>query len=109
MTANDSLVETAQTGGGGPGYSWEAFSDAFDTGSSLVASSGIGSWNPGITRVSGGTEIAATGTGGSLRFFWATNGSPTWHPEQVEVPGTTSTSPQMITSGSTIEIIADGP
>jgi hypothetical protein len=48
-------------------------------------------------------------TSSSLGFYWVNNGTSAWHPEQVAVPGTTATSPQMITSGNTIEIVADGP
>lgn len=51
----------------------------------------------------------AQAAGLSLRFFWAANYTNTWHAEQIAVPGTTATSPQMITSGNTFEIIADGP
>jgi hypothetical protein len=33
-------------------------------------------------------NIAAAGSNSSLDFYWATNGSATWHPEQVAPPGT---------------------
>jgi hypothetical protein len=33
-------------------------------------------------------NIAAAGAKGSLDFYWAVNGSSTWHPEKVAPPGT---------------------
>jgi hypothetical protein len=32
-------------------------------------------------------NIAAVGAGNSLRFFWAVNGTNTWHPETVAPRG----------------------
>ena len=32
-------------------------------------------------------NIAAVGAGNSLRFFWAVNGTNTWHPETVAPKG----------------------
>jgi hypothetical protein len=32
-------------------------------------------------------NIAAVGAGNSLRFFWAVNGTNTWHPEIVAPRG----------------------
>jgi hypothetical protein len=56
-----------------------------------------------------GMEIAATAPDGSLWFYWAANGTSTWHPEQVAGPGTTATAPAMVASGNAIEIATNGP
>ena len=32
-------------------------------------------------------NIAAAGTLARLKFYWAINGTPTWHPETVAGPG----------------------
>jgi hypothetical protein len=32
-------------------------------------------------------NIAAIGSRNRLQFYWATNGTPTWHAEQVARPG----------------------
>ena len=56
-----------------------------------------------------GMEIAATAPDGSLWFYWATNGTPTWHPEEVAAQGTPASAPAMVASGNAIEIAANGP
>jgi hypothetical protein len=38
---------------------------------------------PSMTTDGNNVNITATGTGQSLWFYWAVNGSSTWHPEQV--------------------------
>jgi hypothetical protein len=42
---------------------------------------------PSMTGNHGAVNIAVPGPGNSLRFYWATNGSPTWHGEKVAGPG----------------------
>jgi hypothetical protein len=32
-------------------------------------------------------NISAVGAGNRLKFYWAINGTPTWHPETVAGPG----------------------
>jgi hypothetical protein len=44
----------------------------------------------------------------SLLFFWAVNGSSTWHKEKVAGTGTTYSAPSMTTDGSDVNIAAEG-
>jgi hypothetical protein len=53
-------------------------------------------------------NIAAVGAGHRLRFFWAVNGSATWHRETVAGANTTYSAPSMITDGSSVNIAAVG-
>ena len=42
---------------------------------------------PSMTTDGNGVNIAAVGAGNRLRFFWAVNGTSTWHPETVAPSG----------------------
>ncbi len=53
-------------------------------------------------------NIAAMGPGGSLRFYWAPNGTHAWHAEHVAGGGTTFSAPSMVTNGSFVNIAAVG-
>jgi hypothetical protein len=57
-----------------------------------------------MTHSYGGIQIAAPGPGGSIMFFWAADGTATWHPEQVAGPGTMQGAPAMIAGHYTTEI-----
>ena len=54
-------------------------------------------------------NIAAEGPHHSLRFYWAVNGSPTWHAEKVAGAGTTFSAPSMTVNGNSVNIAAEGP
>jgi hypothetical protein len=53
-------------------------------------------------------NIAVEGASHRLRFFWAVNGSSTWHPETVAGVNTTYSAPSMITNGNSVNIAAVG-
>ena len=57
-----------------------------------------------MTHSAGGVQIAARGTGGSLLFFWAADGTSAWHPVQVAGPGTMQGTPAMVAGNNTMEI-----
>ena len=57
-----------------------------------------------MTHSYGGIQISAQGTGGSILFFWAADGTSTWHPEQVAGPGTMQGTPAMVAGNYTMEI-----
>jgi hypothetical protein len=42
---------------------------------------------PSMTANHGSVNIAVPGPNHSLRFYWAVNGTTTWHPETVAGPG----------------------
>jgi len=42
---------------------------------------------PSMTTDGNSVNIAAVGASSSLRFFWAVNGTDTWHPETVAPRG----------------------
>jgi hypothetical protein len=51
-------------------------------------------------------NIAAEGPSGSLGFYWAVNGSPTWNPEVVAGAGSIGAAPAMIAQGGGVNIVA---
>ena len=53
-------------------------------------------------------NIAAEGASQNLRFFWAVNGSSTWHPQTVAGVNTTYSAPSMTTNGNDVNIAAVG-
>ena len=57
-----------------------------------------------MTHSDDGIQIAASGPGDSLMFFWAVDGTNTWHPEQVAGPGTMQGGPAMVAGNYTEEI-----
>ena len=57
---------------------------------------------------SGAVTIAVAGAKNRLRFFWATNGSPTWHAETVAGPRTTYSAPSITANGNSANISAVG-
>ncbi|MGH3398209.1 MAG: hypothetical protein ACRDPO_26325, partial [Streptosporangiaceae bacterium] len=64
---------------------------------------------PSMTANHGGVNIAVPGPLNSLRFYWATNGSHTWHAEKVAGAGTTFSAPSMTVDGNNVNIAAEGP
>ena len=58
-----------------------------------------------------GVNIAAEGPNHTLKFFWATNGSSTWNPEQVAGKNTTYSEPAIASStkANGVNIAAEGP
>jgi hypothetical protein len=54
-------------------------------------------------------EIAVTATDGSLRYYWAYDGTSTWYGAQIAPPGTASTSPAMTRFNGGTEITVAGP
>jgi hypothetical protein len=46
--------------------------------------------------------------GDSLRFFWAVNGTSTWHPETVAGANTTNSAPSITTDGNDVNIASVG-
>jgi len=53
-------------------------------------------------------NIAAAGSLGRLKFYWAINGTSTWHPETVAGAGSTFSAPSMTVNGNAVNISAVG-
>jgi len=64
---------------------------------------------PAMTANNGAVNIAVDGPNHSLLFYWAVDGSPTWHVETVAGPGTTYSPPAMIVNGNNVNIVTEGP
>ena len=110
LTADGNGVESAETAGNGV-YGEDLYAQTIPggypgAGQGAQVSTGLklAPWAPGIARTSGGTVLAATGVDYSLWFYWAYNGTSTWHPQELSGPGTTFASPAMTTSSGTYEI-----
>jgi hypothetical protein len=73
-----------------------------------VPASGL-SASPSIAYAPNATEMAATGSDGSLWFYWEYNGTSAWNPDRVAGPGSTSGSPSILTYNGGTEIAATGP
>jgi hypothetical protein len=71
-----------------------------------VTKSGLGSLAPAMTRTYGSTEIAATGAGNSLWFYWNNDGSNTWGPDQVAGTYMAWGSPAIVADNSSTEVAA---
>jgi len=52
-----------------------------------VAGAGSTFSAPSMTVNDNAVNISAVGAGNRLKFYWAINGTPTWHPETVAGPG----------------------
>jgi hypothetical protein len=61
-----------------------------------------------MTNDGNDVNIAAEGASQRLDFYWAVNGTTTWHPEQVAGTGTTYSSPSMTNDGDSVNITARG-
>jgi hypothetical protein len=51
-----------------------------------------------------GALCGSIGPRGSLWFYWAADGTSTWHPEQIVGPGTMQGAPAMAAGNNTMEI-----
>jgi hypothetical protein len=63
---------------------------------------------PSMITNGNSVNIAIQGPNDSLDFYWAVNGSSTWHAEQVAGTGTTYSAPSMTTDGNSVNIAAEG-
>jgi hypothetical protein len=50
----------------------------------------LASTGPSMNVDGNNVNITVAGHDDSLKFYWAVNGTPTWHPEQVARPGSVS-------------------
>ncbi|MGO8957782.1 MAG: hypothetical protein ACLQFR_10485 [Streptosporangiaceae bacterium] len=64
---------------------------------------------PSMTVNHNSVNIAVQGPNHSLKFYWAVNGTPTWHAETVAGAGTTFSAPSMTVNGNSVNIAAVGP
>src|SRR5271166_810423 len=64
---------------------------------------------PSISTAGNGVVIATEGTAQNLKFYWATNGTATWHAETVAGKNTTYSPPSIVTNGNGVNIVAMGP
>jgi hypothetical protein len=55
---------------------------------------------PSMTANHGSVNIAIQGPKNSLKFYWAVNGTPTWHAETVAGANTTYTATAMTVNGN---------
>jgi hypothetical protein len=53
-------------------------------------------------------NITAMGPNHNLKFYWAVNGTPTWHPETIAHAGTTFSAPAMNVDGNNVNITVAG-
>ena len=60
-----------------------------------------------MTANIGSVNIAIQGLGHSLRFYWAVNGTTTWHPETV-AGHATATAPSMAVNDNAVNISTVG-
>ena len=63
---------------------------------------------PSMLTDGNNVNITGHGANNSLRFFWAVNGSSTWHPETVAGNSTTYSTPSMTTDGNDVNIAVEG-
>jgi hypothetical protein len=59
-----------------------------------------------MTTDGNSVNVAAEGASQRLDFYWTTNGTSTWHPEQIA--GTTYSAPSMTNDGNSVNITARG-
>ena len=64
---------------------------------------------PSMTVNGNSVNIAIQGPNHSLKFYWAVNGTATWHAETVAGAGTTYSAPSMTVNGNAVNISAEGP
>jgi hypothetical protein len=63
---------------------------------------------PSMTTDGNNVNITAQGPSHTLDFYWQTNGSSTWNPEQIADPGTIFSAPSMTTDGNNVNIATEG-
>ena len=76
---------------------------------SLGLAPAMASPGPSMTVNGNSVNIAIQGPHNSLKFYWAVNGSATWHAETIAGPGTTFSAPSMTVNGNSVNISAMGP
>jgi hypothetical protein len=64
---------------------------------------------PSIAENSAGANIVARGPNGSLKFYWAFNGSSHWHAETVAPAGSITSAPSIAENSAGANIVARGP
>ena len=64
---------------------------------------------PSMTVNGNSVNIAIQGPHNSLKFYWAVNGTATWHAETIAGPGTTLSAPSMTVNHNSVNISAMGP
>ena len=79
----------------------------------LLAAAGLGpaaaTTGPSIGESGSSADIAVQGPDNSLKFYWAANGTTTWHAETVAGAGTTFSAPSVAETSSSVNIAAEGP
>jgi len=115
MTAYSNGVESAETAGNGV-YGEDLYSQTIPNGypgigqgSQVSTGLRLEPWAPGIARSSGGTVLAATGIDCSLWFYWSSDGSPGWSPEQVAGTWKAVDAPSVTVGDGGVQISAIGP
>jgi len=78
-------------------------------GSVIMAAPALAAPGPSVTANNGSANIAVQGPHNSLRFYWAVNGTSTWHPDTVAGANTTYSAPAMAVNGNSVNIVAMGP
>ncbi len=61
-----------------------------------------------MTANHGSVNIAVPGPNHSLRFYWAVNGTSTWHAETIAGGGSTFSAPSMTVNGNSVNIATVG-
>jgi hypothetical protein len=62
-----------------------------------------------LADIGNGVGIVAQGPDNSLDYYWATNGTSTWHPELVGGYNTTYAAPSIAPDGNSAVVAAEGP
>ncbi len=79
----------------------------------MLAASGLApalaATGPSMTVNHNSVNIAIQGPGNRLKFYWADNGTTTWHPETVAGVNSTYSAPSMTVDGNIVNIAAMGP
>ena len=68
-----------------------------------LAAPAMASTGPSMTVNGNSVNIAIQGPHNSLKFYWAVNGTATWHAETIAGPGTTFSAPSMTVNGNSVE------
>ncbi len=74
-----------------------------------VLTPALATTRPSMTVNGNDVNIAVQGPNHSLKFYWAVNGTATWHAETVAGAGTTYSAPSMTVNGNSVNISAEGP
>ena len=68
----------------------------------------LASTGPSMNVDGNNVNITVQGPNHSLKFYWAVNGSPTWHAETIAHAGTTFSAPAMNVDGNNVNITVAG-